>query len=184
MEDGIYFNQSKYIKEMLKMFGLEDSKPTKMPMSTEIKLTKDGEANSVDSPKYRGICLYYDVWSLDQLERTLKQIPQYNSTLTSLEDIRKRIHRREYVYVAEGNRDHAQASIALMLYRLETRRPYNLAYFIVMRMNYFRDRVDKVLPYGMILTRLFKNLKATIEDHHFDDRYILVPRRMPSPKAN
>ncbi|GJR61404.1 hypothetical protein Tco_1503566 [Tanacetum coccineum] len=55
MEDGIFFNQSKYIKEMLKKFGLEDSKPSKMPMSTEIKLTKDDEADSLDSSKYRGM---------------------------------------------------------------------------------------------------------------------------------
>ncbi|GKA60260.1 hypothetical protein Tco_0759667 [Tanacetum coccineum] len=34
---------------MLKKFGLEDSKPTKTPMSTEIKDTKDDEADSVDS---------------------------------------------------------------------------------------------------------------------------------------
>ncbi|GJR17343.1 retrovirus-related pol polyprotein from transposon TNT 1-94 [Tanacetum coccineum] len=40
MEDEIFFNQSKYIKEMLKKFGFEDSKPTKTSMSTEIKLTK------------------------------------------------------------------------------------------------------------------------------------------------
>nr|GEZ42585.1 putative Gag-Pol polyprotein [Tanacetum cinerariifolium] len=53
MEDEIFFNQSKYIKEMLKKFGLEDSKPTKTPMSTEIKLTKDDEADSVDSSKYQ-----------------------------------------------------------------------------------------------------------------------------------
>ncbi|GKF55473.1 hypothetical protein Tco_0165813, partial [Tanacetum coccineum] len=51
MEDGIFFNQSKYIKEMLKKFGLEDSKTTK----TLIKLTKDDEADSVDSSKYRGM---------------------------------------------------------------------------------------------------------------------------------
>ncbi|GJS38171.1 zf-CCHC domain-containing protein [Tanacetum coccineum] len=54
LEDEIFFNQSKYIKEMLKKFGLEDSKPTKMPMSTEIKLAKDDEANFVDNTKYRG----------------------------------------------------------------------------------------------------------------------------------
>nr|GEV54823.1 hypothetical protein [Tanacetum cinerariifolium] len=54
MEDEIFFNQSKYIKEMLKKFGLEDSKPTKMPMSMEIKLTKDDEAESVDNSKYQG----------------------------------------------------------------------------------------------------------------------------------
>ncbi|GJS64657.1 hypothetical protein Tco_0679221 [Tanacetum coccineum] len=34
-----------YIKEMLKKFVLEDSKPTKTPVSMEIKLTKDDEAN-------------------------------------------------------------------------------------------------------------------------------------------
>nr|GFB76447.1 uncharacterized mitochondrial protein AtMg00810-like [Tanacetum cinerariifolium] len=54
MEDGIFFNQSKYNKEMLKKFGLKDSKPTKTLMSTEIKLTKDDEAESLDSSKYRG----------------------------------------------------------------------------------------------------------------------------------
>ncbi|GJS41570.1 retrovirus-related pol polyprotein from transposon TNT 1-94 [Tanacetum coccineum] len=43
LEDGIFFNQSKYIKEMLKKFGLEDSKPMKTPISTETKLTKDVE---------------------------------------------------------------------------------------------------------------------------------------------
>ncbi|GKB18839.1 hypothetical protein Tco_0852762 [Tanacetum coccineum] len=54
MEDEIFFNQSKYIKETLKKFGLEDSKPTKTPMSTKIKLTKDDEADFVDSSKYQG----------------------------------------------------------------------------------------------------------------------------------
>ncbi|GKD31144.1 retrovirus-related pol polyprotein from transposon TNT 1-94 [Tanacetum coccineum] len=53
MEDGIFFNQSKYIKEILKKFELEDSKPTKTLMSKEIKLTKDDEADSVDRSKYQ-----------------------------------------------------------------------------------------------------------------------------------
>ncbi|GJY33624.1 retrovirus-related pol polyprotein from transposon TNT 1-94 [Tanacetum coccineum] len=55
LEDGIFFNQSKYIKEMLKKFGLEDSKPMKTPMSTETKLTKDEEGESIDNTKYRGM---------------------------------------------------------------------------------------------------------------------------------
>ncbi|GJR36657.1 retrovirus-related pol polyprotein from transposon TNT 1-94 [Tanacetum coccineum] len=53
IEDEIFFNQSKYIKEMLKKFGLEDSKPMKTPMSSDTKLTKDEECESVDSTKYR-----------------------------------------------------------------------------------------------------------------------------------
>ncbi|GJU87742.1 retrovirus-related pol polyprotein from transposon TNT 1-94 [Tanacetum coccineum] len=60
LDDGIFFNQSKYIKEMLKKFGLEDSKPIKTPMSTETKLTRDEEGESVDNTKYRGmIGLWY-----------------------------------------------------------------------------------------------------------------------------
>ncbi|GJR83086.1 retrovirus-related pol polyprotein from transposon TNT 1-94 [Tanacetum coccineum] len=55
LEDGIFFNQSKYIKEMLKKFRLEDSKPMKTPMFTETKLTKDEEGESMDNTKYRGM---------------------------------------------------------------------------------------------------------------------------------
>ncbi|GKC65515.1 retrovirus-related pol polyprotein from transposon TNT 1-94 [Tanacetum coccineum] len=43
------------IFEMLKKFGLEDSKPMKTPMSSDTKLTKDEECESVDSTKYRGM---------------------------------------------------------------------------------------------------------------------------------
>ncbi|GJZ84386.1 retrovirus-related pol polyprotein from transposon TNT 1-94 [Tanacetum coccineum] len=55
MEDSIFFNQSKYIKERLKKFSLEDSKLMKNPMSSDTKLTKDKECESVDSTKYRGM---------------------------------------------------------------------------------------------------------------------------------
>nr|GEU37685.1 hypothetical protein [Tanacetum cinerariifolium] len=55
LDDGIFFNQSKYIKEMLKNFRLEDSKPMKTPMSMETKLTRDEEGESVDNTKYRGM---------------------------------------------------------------------------------------------------------------------------------
>ncbi|GJZ10794.1 retrovirus-related pol polyprotein from transposon TNT 1-94 [Tanacetum coccineum] len=55
MEDVIFFNQSKYIKEMLKKFSIEDSKPMKTPMYSDDKLTKDEECESVDSSKYRGM---------------------------------------------------------------------------------------------------------------------------------
>ncbi|GKB25486.1 retrovirus-related pol polyprotein from transposon TNT 1-94 [Tanacetum coccineum] len=55
LEDGIFFNQSKYIKEMLKKFGLEKSKPIKTPMSSETKLTYDEDGDSVDDTKYCGM---------------------------------------------------------------------------------------------------------------------------------
>ncbi|GJX87842.1 retrovirus-related pol polyprotein from transposon TNT 1-94 [Tanacetum coccineum] len=62
LDDGIFFNQSKYIKEMLKKFGLEDSKPIKTPMSTETKLTRDEEGESVDNTKYRGMIAAERTW--------------------------------------------------------------------------------------------------------------------------
>ncbi|GJR02356.1 retrovirus-related pol polyprotein from transposon TNT 1-94 [Tanacetum coccineum] len=54
-DDGIFFNQSKYVKEMLKKFGLEDSKPIKTPMSSETKLTRDEDGEPIDDTKYRGM---------------------------------------------------------------------------------------------------------------------------------
>ncbi|GJX66358.1 hypothetical protein Tco_0300701 [Tanacetum coccineum] len=42
-------------QEMLKKIGLEDSKPMKTPMSTETKLTRDVEGESIDNTKYRGM---------------------------------------------------------------------------------------------------------------------------------
>ncbi|GJV45366.1 retrovirus-related pol polyprotein from transposon TNT 1-94, partial [Tanacetum coccineum] len=55
LEDGIFFNQSKYIKEMLKKFGLEDAKPIKTPMSSETKLTRDEDGKFIDDKKYRSM---------------------------------------------------------------------------------------------------------------------------------
>ncbi|GJU55820.1 hypothetical protein Tco_1229534, partial [Tanacetum coccineum] len=139
------------------------------------------------------ICIYSDAWGLDELEKTLEQIKPYNSRLSAIDDVRNLIHRRnvhekvdkegntileiaktnelfdhlrpcelvirETVYSAIGNRDHTQAIIALI------------------------DQKDKVLPYGMIITRLFKNLKENMEQDPFDERYKPVPRKMSSLKA-
>ncbi|GJZ93021.1 hypothetical protein Tco_0665086 [Tanacetum coccineum] len=41
-----------------------------------------------------GICIYSDAWGLDELEKTLEQIPPYNSRLPAIDDIRNLIHRR------------------------------------------------------------------------------------------
>lgn len=53
VEEEIYINQAKYIKELLKKFGMVKSKVTGTPMSTSIKLDKDEKGKSVDQMKYR-----------------------------------------------------------------------------------------------------------------------------------
>ncbi|GJZ23816.1 retrovirus-related pol polyprotein from transposon TNT 1-94 [Tanacetum coccineum] len=74
MEDGIFFNQYKYIKEMLKKFSLEDSKPMKTPMSSDTKLTKDEECESVDSTKYRGMIEAPKTSHLEAVKRIFRYI--------------------------------------------------------------------------------------------------------------
>jgi hypothetical protein len=58
---GIFISQTKYIREMLKRFGMEDCKLVTTPMQTSCKLRKDDDSNSTDQRKYRsmiGILLY------------------------------------------------------------------------------------------------------------------------------
>jgi hypothetical protein len=42
-KDGIFVSQSKYLKDMLKKFGLENAKPIKTPMATNGHLDLDEE---------------------------------------------------------------------------------------------------------------------------------------------
>ncbi|KAL5547467.1 hypothetical protein UlMin_002698 [Ulmus minor] len=60
-KEGIFLNQSKYIKDLLKRFGMENSKAANTPMSSTIKLDKDESGVSVDITKYRE-SLLSDLW--------------------------------------------------------------------------------------------------------------------------
>jgi hypothetical protein len=58
---GIFISQTKYIKEILKRFGMEDCKPVITPMKTSCKLRKDDNSKSTYQRQYRsmiGILLY------------------------------------------------------------------------------------------------------------------------------
>ncbi|KAK0572825.1 hypothetical protein LWI29_037799 [Acer saccharum] len=50
---GIMLNQSKYAKNLVKRFGLENGKDFETPMSTTLKLDKDEKGKSVDQSLYR-----------------------------------------------------------------------------------------------------------------------------------
>jgi hypothetical protein len=49
---GIFISQTKYIREMLKRFGMEDCKPVITPMQTSCKLSKDDDSKSTDQRQY------------------------------------------------------------------------------------------------------------------------------------
>ncbi|XP_042521119.1 secreted RxLR effector protein 161-like [Macadamia integrifolia] len=54
-EDDIFVSQIKYVKEMLKKFGMEDSKPMGTPMAVGCKLSSNGESPIVDQTLYRSM---------------------------------------------------------------------------------------------------------------------------------
>jgi hypothetical protein len=54
-KEGIFLNQSKYVIDLLKRFGLENAKAYGTPMSPSTKLDKDEKGKSVDVKLYRGM---------------------------------------------------------------------------------------------------------------------------------
>jgi hypothetical protein len=52
---GIFISQTKYIREMLKRFRMEDCKPVITPMQTSCKLSKDDDSKSTNQRQYRSM---------------------------------------------------------------------------------------------------------------------------------
>ena len=52
---GIFISQEKYLREMLKRFQMEDSKPLGTPMVTRCKLRKNDDSPNVDQRSYRSM---------------------------------------------------------------------------------------------------------------------------------
>ena len=58
---GIYINQAKYARNLVKRFGLDNTAHAKTPMATNAKLTNDPSGESIDVTLYRSMigCLLY-----------------------------------------------------------------------------------------------------------------------------
>ncbi|GKA29679.1 hypothetical protein Tco_0715924 [Tanacetum coccineum] len=84
---------------------------------------------------------------------------------------------RENAICLGGHRDHVSACLCHMLYCIETSTPYYLAFFILKRMEKTQNKPKELLPYGMLLTRLFKHvvsifLELPIDHYQSHDRVI------------
>lgn len=67
-EKGIFISQTKYVKDMLKKFQMEDNKPVSTPMVIGCKLSKLDESPEVEQTLYRsmiGSLLYLTTSRLD-----------------------------------------------------------------------------------------------------------------------
>ncbi|GJV85774.1 hypothetical protein Tco_1525672 [Tanacetum coccineum] len=80
-----------------------------------------------------------------------------------------------------GHHDHVSACLCHMIYCIETSTPYILAFFILKRMEKARNKPKKLLPYGMLLTRLFKHVVSIFPDLAID--HYLSHNRVMHPLA-
>ena len=65
-----FVSQTKYIKKIIKKFGMESSKPLSTPICPTCKLDKDEKGTNIDQKLYRGIIgslLYLTASRLDIL---------------------------------------------------------------------------------------------------------------------
>ncbi|GKA32096.1 pentatricopeptide repeat-containing protein [Tanacetum coccineum] len=84
---------------------------------------------------------------------------------------------RENSICLGGHKDHVSACLCHMLYCIETSTRYNLAFFILKRLEKTRSKPKELLLYGMILTRLFKHVVSVFPELAID-RYISHDRVM------
>eukprot|EP00253_Pinus_taeda_P016159 PITA_16159 len=54
-KDGIFLSQTKYLKQILKKYDMEDSKPVCTPMVTGCSLSSNDESTTVHEPTYRSM---------------------------------------------------------------------------------------------------------------------------------
>ncbi|GJT56126.1 hypothetical protein Tco_0991180 [Tanacetum coccineum] len=98
-----------------------------------------------------GACAFADKWSLDELA--------YG------------------VPTDGGNRDHVSACLCYMLYCVVHSEKFNLAYFMAKRMKWVTRQKRLILPYGMLLTHLFKVIMNENPELN-NESYVLYDRVM------
>jgi hypothetical protein len=79
--EGMFISQEKYLREMLKRFQMEDSKPMGTPMVTRCKLSKDDDSPNVDQSSYRSMIgsLLYITTSCPNIMHVVGMVVRYQS---------------------------------------------------------------------------------------------------------
>jgi hypothetical protein len=79
--EGMFISQEKYLREMLKRFQMEDSKPVGTPMVTGCKLSKDDDSPDVDQSSYRSMIgsLLYITTSRPDIMHVVGMVGRYQA---------------------------------------------------------------------------------------------------------
>ncbi|GJV69279.1 hypothetical protein Tco_1484788 [Tanacetum coccineum] len=85
----------------------------------------------------------------------------------------------ENVICLTGNKDHPNVYLIYMLFCLVNQKPFNLSYYMVKIMVSVIKNDMILLPYGMLLTRLYSHVRTIqlcpIIDAHFLTVHVMVP---------
>ncbi|GJT82833.1 hypothetical protein Tco_1057175 [Tanacetum coccineum] len=125
-----------------------------------IRINREGQVRRIRHEEEIGV--------LDYQILTREIIP----TLKPLEEII-----RENVFCLGGNRDHVPACLCFMLYYVVHSKKFNLAYFMAKRIEWVTKQARLILPYGMLLTRLFKFIMNEYPEL-YNESYVLYDRVM------
>ncbi|GJW40709.1 hypothetical protein Tco_0066554, partial [Tanacetum coccineum] len=82
---------------------------------------------------------------------------------------------RENFFCLGGNWDHVPACLCYMLYCVVHSEKFNLAYFMAKQMEWVTKKKRLILPYGMLLTRLFKVI-INENPELYNESYVLYDR--------
>jgi hypothetical protein len=80
--EGMFISQETYLREMLKRFQMEDSKPMGTPMVTGCKLSKDDDSPNVDQSSYRSMIgnLFYITTSCPDITHVVGMVGRFQYT--------------------------------------------------------------------------------------------------------
>ncbi|KAK6118919.1 hypothetical protein DH2020_047337 [Rehmannia glutinosa] len=55
LKDGTFISQTKYTRDLIKKFGMEEKSSVKIPMNTSVKMDMDADGKTVDQTRYRAL---------------------------------------------------------------------------------------------------------------------------------
>ncbi|RVW50068.1 hypothetical protein CK203_104087 [Vitis vinifera] len=161
LKEGIFINQTKYIRDLLKRFNMEKAKIMKTPMSSSIKLDKDEKVCTfylrttygLGGPIIsivRSVEIQLDPKSIYRIfDIVLVGLRVYESkawpTMSGFEprEVIQRIHQDEVSYLK-----------AFLVDFILTGRRIHVGYLMMMHMISCYESTTRILPYGHFLTRI------------------------------
>ena len=101
----------------------------------------------------------------------MKEVVDHLKSMTEI------IH--ENVFCLGGNCDHVPACLIHILFCIANTIPYNLAYFMAKRMEFVRSKPIMILPYGMLLSHLYRHVMHQYPHLRYVEFEVFEPVMLP-----